>query len=99
MSPFDDAFKVFAQLIAESVRPVVCEEIATAMRERASVEADRPRPAAWWAEPLGCSAESLVKRARRGTLMFVKVGCRYYFTRAQIERSHRWQRRYSEKVE
>ncbi len=92
MSQFDEAFKVFAQLIADSIRPVVREEIAAAMRERASVEADVPRRAAWWAEQLGCSAESLVKRAKRGTLPFVKIGCRYYFTRAQIEGSHRWQR-------
>jgi hypothetical protein len=78
--------------VRTTVVSVVREELATANRDRDREEADRPRSAAWWAEHLGCSAESLVKRAKRGSLEYVKIGARYYFTRAQIDGSRRWQR-------
>jgi hypothetical protein len=80
------------ECVRTTVVSVVREELATANRDRDREEADRPRSAAWWAEHLGCSAESLVKRAKRGSLEYVKIGARYYFTRAQIDGSRRWQR-------
>ena len=80
------------ECVRSTVVTVVREELATANREHNREEADRPRSAAWWAEHLGCSAESLVKRAKRGSLDCVRIGCRYYFTRAQIDGSRRWQR-------
>jgi hypothetical protein len=81
-----------AECVRSTVVAVVREELATAKHERDMAEADRPRSAAWWAEHLGCSAESLVKRAKRGSLEYVKIGARYYFTRAQVDGSRRWQR-------
>jgi hypothetical protein len=80
------------ECVRTTVVSVVREELATANRDRDREEADRPRSAAWWAEHLGCSAESLVKRAKRGSLEYVRIGARYYFTRAQIDGSRRWQR-------
>jgi hypothetical protein len=80
------------ECVRSTVVSVVREELASANRDRDREEADRPRSAAWWAEHLGCSAESLVKRATRGSLEYVKIGARYYFTRAQIDGSRRWQR-------
>jgi hypothetical protein len=80
------------ECVRSTVVAVVREELAAANRERNREESDRPRAAAWWAEQLGCSAESLVKRAKRGSLEYVRIGARYYFTRAQIDGSRRWQR-------
>lgn len=80
------------ECVRSTIVATVREELAAANRERDREEADRPRSAAWWAEQLGCSAESLVKRAKRGTLEATKIGSRYYFTRAQIDGSRRWQR-------
>jgi hypothetical protein len=80
------------ECVRSTVVAVVREELAEANRARDAAEADQPRPAAWWAEQLGCSAESLVKRVKRGSLQCVKIGARYYFTRAQIDGSRRWQR-------
>jgi DNA-directed RNA polymerase specialized sigma24 family protein len=79
------------ECVRSTVLSVVREELTTANHQRKTADADRPRPAAWWAEQLGCSAESLVKRAKRGTLTPTKIGCRFYFTKAQIEGSRRWQ--------
>jgi DNA-directed RNA polymerase specialized sigma24 family protein len=80
------------ECVRSTVVAVVREELSTANRAREMAEADRPRSAAWWAERLGCSAESLVKRAKRGSLEYVKIGARYFFTKAQVEGSRRWQR-------
>jgi hypothetical protein len=85
--------EMIADAVSRAVRPIVRQEIAAADRARQEADADRPRPAAWWAAQLGCSAESLVKRAKRGSLEYVRIGARYHFTRAQIEGSDRWQRR------
>jgi hypothetical protein len=80
------------ECVRSTVVSVVREELASANHNRDREEVDRPRSAAWWGEHLGCSAESLVKRAKRGSLEYVKIGARYYFTRAQIDGSRRWQR-------
>jgi hypothetical protein len=80
------------ECVRSTVVDVVRQELATSAQHRDREEADRPRPAAWWAEQLGCSAESLIKRAKRGSLAAVKIGTRYYFTRAQIDGSRRWSR-------
>lgn len=84
---------VLRDCVRTTVVEVMREERAAANQGRADDEATRPRPAAWWAEQLGCSAESLIKRAKRGSLESVKIGSRYYFTRAQIDGSRRWERR------
>ncbi|HJU21088.1 MAG TPA: hypothetical protein VJ891_01140 [Casimicrobiaceae bacterium] len=78
--------------VRTTVEGVVREQLASAFRAREVAESDRPRPAAWWAEQLGCTAESLIKRAKRGTLEATRIGCRFYFTQAQIDGSRRWQR-------
>ena len=88
-STIDDAIR---ECVRSTVLTVVREELASANRKRDTAEADEPRPAAWWAKQLGCSAESLVKRAKRGSLECMRIGARYYFTRAQVEGSRRWQR-------
>jgi DNA-directed RNA polymerase specialized sigma24 family protein len=80
------------ECVRSTVVAVVREELAHAHRDRDLEEADKPRSAAWWAEHLGCSAESLVKRAKRGSLEYVKIGARYYFTQAQVQGSRRWRR-------
>lgn len=80
------------ECVRSTVVDVVRQELAASHQHRDREEADRPRPAAWWAEQLGCSAESLIKRAKRGSLEAVKIGARYYFTRAQIDGSRRWTR-------
>jgi len=85
----DDAIR---ECVRTTVLTVVREELANANRKRDIAEADHPRSAASWAKQLGCSAESLVKRVKRGSLECVRIGSRYYFTRAQIEGSRRWQR-------
>ncbi len=80
------------ECVRSTVVQVVREELTADKREREATESDLPRSAAWWAQQLGCSAESLVKRVRRGTLEATKIGCRFYFTKAQINGSRRWQR-------
>ncbi len=80
------------ECVRSAIVQVVREELTADKREREAVEADKPRSAAWWAQQLGCSAESLVKRVRRGTLEATRIGCRFYFTKAQIDGSRRWQR-------
>lgn len=80
------------ECVRSEVVDVVRKEMAALTQQRDHEEADRPRAAAWWAEQLGCSAESLIKRAKRGSLEAVKIGARYYFTRAQIDGSRRWNR-------
>jgi hypothetical protein len=71
--------------VREVVLPAVRDEIRAGFAAKATVDDEVPHPSAWWAVKLGCTAESLVKRARRGTLAHARRGTRYYFTRAQIE--------------
>lgn len=93
--PFSEGASLDSALrecVRTTVVEVMREERAAADQTRRDDEAERPRPAAWWAEQLGCSAESLIKRAKRGSLESVKIGARYYFTRSQIDGSRRWRR-------